>query len=608
MSEQEPGDDLRLESWQEDLSPDVLPQKLREQRLISEQFKLLGSAVRVSGQGIAILTPAVEAIGPRVAFVNDGFYAMYGASREEVIGQPLSILRIVERHQAIVKDLLDHVFDGESFDAEATATRKDGTEFELDLQLMPVEDGGELTHWVAFLRDVTDVKAQVVALRHQATHDLLTDLPNRVLLFDRLEKAIDVARRGSSTVALLLMDLDRFKEVNDTFGHHFGDALLKQVAVRLRNQFRSEDTVARLGGDEFAIVMPDPADNTYVATSARRLLKALQEPFLIEGQLLEVGASIGIAVYPTNGTDASTLLRRADVAMYASKQAQSGYTFHRDDLESHSPDELSLVVEMRSAIERNEFELYYQPKLHLRTGLVTRAEVLIRWNHPQRGLLAPGAFIPVAERTGLIRALTDWVFDRALQQCREWQDQGAPVHLAVNVSAKSLQEQTLPTKVNAMLEKWKVDPRFLKIEITESSIMSDPAHALAITSMLQSIGVRLSVDDFGTGYSSLTHLRQLPIDEIKIDKSFVFAMTSSEADLAIVRTVIDLAHNLGKQVCAEGVENQETWEMLDGLGCDLIQGYWISRPVPAAKLLQWLIDTAWGMKVLPKRSSQSTDR
>jgi EAL domain-containing protein (putative c-di-GMP-specific phosphodiesterase class I) len=263
---------------------------------------------------------------------------------------------------------------------------------------------------------------------------------------------------------------------------------------------------------------------------------------------------------------------------------------------------------MRSAIERNEFELYYQPKLHLRTGLVTRVEVLIRWNHPQRGLLAPGAFIPVAERTGLIRALTDWVFDRALQQCRDWQEQGAPVHLAVNVSAKSLQEQTLPTKVNALLEKWKVDPRFLKIEITESSIMSDPAHALAITSMLQSIGVRLSVDDFGTGYSSLTHLRQLPIDEIKIDKSFVFGMTSSEADLAIVRTVIDLAHNLGKQVCAEGVENQETWEMLDTLGCDLIQGYWISKPVPAAKLLQWLIDTAWGMKVLPKRSSQSTDR
>jgi EAL domain-containing protein (putative c-di-GMP-specific phosphodiesterase class I) len=338
------------------------------------------------------------------------------------------------------------------------------------------------------------------------------------------------------------------------------------------------------------------------------LLSALQQPFAIEGHVLEVGASIGIAVYPANGTDARTLLRRADVAMYASKQMQSGYTFHREDLESRSGDELSLVVEMRSAMERNEFELYYQPKLHLRTGLVTRVEVLIRWNHPQRGLLTPSAFIPVAERTGLIRSLTDWIFDHALQQCRTWQEQGAPIPLAVNVSAKSLQEHTLPTKVNSLLEKWKVEARFLKIEITESSIMADPAHALAILSILQSIGVRLSVDDFGTGYSSLTCLRQLPIDEIKIDKSFVLEMKSNEADLAIVRTVIDLAHNLGKQVCAEGVEDAETWRMLDKLGCDLIQGYWLSKPVPAAALMQWLIDTSWGMKFLPELPSRSTHR
>ncbi len=608
MAEQDFGDDVRFESWQEDLPPDVLKRKLFEQRVLSEQFRLLGSAVRVAGQGIAILTPAMEAIGPRVAFVNDGFCAMYGRSREEVIGQTPIVFSIVERHQSILNDLLDHVFEREPFEAEATAQRKDGTEFEVDLQLIPVEDAGQLTHWVAFLRDVTDIKAQVVMLRHQATHDLLTDLPNRVLLFDSLEKAIDTARRNSSTVALMLMDLDRFKEVNDTFGHHFGDVLLKQVALRLRNQLRSDDTVARLGGDEFAMVIPDPIDTTYIATTARRILSSLQQPFIIEGQVLEVGASIGIATYPTHGTDARTLLRRADVAMYAAKQAQSGYTFHRDELESRSPDELSLVVEMRSAIQRNEFELYYQPKLHLRTGLVTRAEVLVRWNHPERGLLAPGAFIPVAERTGLIRALTDWIFEHALEQCRKWQEQGAPVHLAVNVSAKSMQEQTLPTKIHALLEKWKVDPRFLKIEITESSIMADPAHALAIMSLLQSLGVRLSVDDFGTGYSSLTHLRQLPIDEIKVDKSFVFGMTSNEADLAIVRTVVDLGHNLGKQVCAEGVEDEATWRMLHDLGCDLVQGYWISKPVNAATLMKWLIDTAWGLKVLPTRSSQSTGR
>jgi EAL domain-containing protein (putative c-di-GMP-specific phosphodiesterase class I) len=251
---------------------------------------------------------------------------------------------------------------------------------------------------------------------------------------------------------------------------------------------------------------------------------------------------------------------------------------------------------MRGAMERNEFELYYQPKLHVNSGLMTRAEVLLRWNHPKRGLLAPVAFIPIAERTGLIKPMTDWIFDRMLQQCREWHDAGAPVHVAVNVSAKSLSEQTLPAKMQAALDKWNVDARFVKVEITESSIMADPAHALAITSMLQSIGVRLSLDDFGTGYSSLTNLRQLPIDELKIDKSFVIPMSTSEADATIVRTIVDLAHNLGKQVCAEGVEDEETWIRLGDMGCDLAQGYWISKPKPAGAFMEWLVDTFWGQK------------
>jgi EAL domain-containing protein (putative c-di-GMP-specific phosphodiesterase class I) len=312
--------------------------------------------------------------------------------------------------------------------------------------------------------------------------------------------------------------------------------------------------------------------------------------------VLEVGASIGIALYPAHGDDARTLLRRADVAMYAAKKKESGYSFHHDDHESRTPDQLALVVELRGAIERNELELHYQPKLHMRSGIMTRAEVLIRWNHPQRGHLTPSQFVPIAERTGLIRAMTDWVFDRVLAQCRAWQDEGAPIHVAVNISAKSLLDQSLPSKVQAALDRWHVDPRFLKIEITESSIMADPAHALAICSMLQSMGVRLSVDDFGTGYSSLTHLRELPIDEIKIDKSFVGAMTTSEADAAIVRTVIDLGHNLGKQVCAEGVEDEPTWRMLADLGCDLAQGYWIARPMPGPDLMKWLVDTSWGLK------------
>ncbi len=602
MSDQPKAGDLALESdWNTQLeSAESLQRQLLEQRILSDQLRLLGSAVQVSGQGIAILTPAVETIGPRIAFVNDGFCAMFGLMREEVIGQTPVIFGIVERQQAIFDALLHHVFDKRHFEAEVTARRRNGTEFELELQLVPVEDAGQLTHWVAYLRDVTASRTQVVQLRHQAMHDTLTNLPNRLLLMECLDKAIDSARQKSSSVALLLMDLDRFKEVNDTFGHHFGDVLLKQVAFRLQNQIRLADTVARLGGDEFAIVISDPPDPTYIANTARRILNSLEQPFVVDGQVLEVGASIGIATYPTHGADVRTLLRRADVAMYAAKQAQAGYNFHSDDFESRTPDELALVVELRHAIEGNELELYYQPKLHLRSGLMTRAEVLVRWNHPQRGLLAPAAFIPIAERTGLIRQMTDWIFDHALQQCREWHDAGVPVHVAINVSAKTLQEPTLPNKVHNLLEKWKVEARFLKIEITESSIMADPAHALAIASMLQSLGIRLSIDDFGTGYSSLTHLRQLPIDEIKVDKSFVMDMVNSDADAAIVRTVIDLAHNLGKQVCAEGVENEETWRMLASLGCDLAQGYWISKPVPAAAFLQWLEESQWGLRRLPR--------
>jgi EAL domain-containing protein (putative c-di-GMP-specific phosphodiesterase class I) len=287
--------------------------------------------------------------------------------------------------------------------------------------------------------------------------------------------------------------------------------------------------------------------------------------------------------------------------MYAAKSASLGYSFHTEDHEQRSPDQLSLLVELRHAAEREELELYYQPKLHLRSGLMTRAEVLLRWNHPTRGLLAPAAFVPAAERTGMIKAITDWILDRALGEVRRWLDVGAPLHIAVNVSAKSLHEQTLPQKVHAALEKWGVDPRFLKIEITESSIMADPAHSLAIMSMLQSMGVRLSVDDFGTGYSSLTHLRELPIDEIKIDRSFVAGMATSDADAAIVRTVIDLAHNLGKQVCAEGVEDEATWTRLCEMGCDLAQGYWIARPLPAAELKQWLAANDWGLKLKATR-------
>jgi diguanylate cyclase (GGDEF)-like protein/PAS domain S-box-containing protein len=572
-----------------------MPQSADES-LSAEQLRLLGSAVEVADQGIAILTGAEEVTGPCISFVNPGFCRIYGTKPPAVIGKGLAAFGIVERHQGIFDSMLQHTFDKEFFDGEAVARRADGSEFELDIQLVPVEKNGRVTHWVAFLRDISETKNQMMLLRRQATYDALTDLPNRTLLLETLEKAIDTARERKTIVALVLMDLDRFKEVNDTFGHHFGDVLLKQLAERLRALLQPNETLSRLGGDELGFFLTRASDSNDVAAVARRILDSLQQPFAIDRHLIEISASIGIAIYPTHGSDARTLLRRADAAMYSAKETNVGYAFHNQEHESRTPDQLALTVEMRRAMERDEFELYYQPKLHLGTGLMTRAEVLIRWNHPNRGLLPPAAFIPVAERTGLIKPMTEWIIDRMLRQCSEWHKAGAPVHVAVNISAKSLQDQMLPIKLQAALDKWKMDPRFVKVEITESSIMADPAHALAITSMLQSMGVRLSLDDFGTGYSSLSNLRQLPVDELKIDKSFVMGMSASEADASIVRTMVDLAHSLGKQVCAEGVEDEETFRRLGEMGCDLAQGYWISKPKPAGEFLQWLVDTFWGLR------------
>ena len=558
----------------------------------------LSAAVRVSQQGIAIVAPAAdaEALGPRILFANDALCSMYHTTRESFLGQPLVTLGIVERQQPIMNDLLNHIYEGEAFEAEVTAHRKDGTEFEAELQVTPVRESAQLQHWVLYVRDVTSLKQQLAQLRRQAMYDPLTGLPNRQMLIDRLEKGIDAARPSKNPVALLVMDLDHFKDINDTFGHQYGDVLLREVGERLRTHFETTDTVARLGGDEFAIIMTSARDSNKVAAAARWILDSFQQPFIVEGQNVETGGSIGIAMYPEHGVDARTLLRRADVAMYAAKEANTGYAFHSASHDGRTPEELALVAEIRGAIECDEFEIYYQPKLHMRSGLMTRAEALIRWNHPKKGLLSPCAFIPIAERTGLIKPLTDWILNRVMQQCQEWHAAGAPVHVAVNVSAKSLREQTLPAKIQSLLDKWHLDPRFLKIEITGTDVVSDPAHALAIMSMIQSMGLRLSLDDFGTGYSSLTHLQQLPVDEIKIDKSFVMTMLESEADATIVRTIIDLGRNLGKQVCAEGVESEAVWNRLNEMNCDLAQGYWISKPVPAATLIEWLVDTFWGMK------------
>ena len=574
---------------------------------ISRQHQsMIQMALDNSVDGVVIITPPDVSHPPLVQFVNSTFCRITGFEESAVLGRELEIFRVPESDEAVRDALLHPLCQRKSFEGEATALRKDGTRFTLGLTMVPIHgDGEQVELWVAYLRDVSDQKAQIATLEHQALHDVLTGLPNRALLLKRLEEGIEKARVEQELVGLLVMDLDRFKEVNDTFGHHYGDKLLQQVAERLRDELRANQTVARMGGDEFSLVLPSIDDTGETVRTARRLINALQYPFEIEDQRFEVGTSIGIAIFPEHGADATTLLRRADASMYKAKREGIGFSVFTSDLENVDPQALSLGVELRQAIDNGMMELYYQPKVHLRTGAVIGVEALARWNNWD-GMVLPDLFIPLAERTGLIGNLTEWAIDAALQQCREWQDRDYLIPVAINISGKSFHEHVLPQKIFQKLQHYGLEPTQLKIEITESSVLDDPPQALAILSLLQSLGIRLSLDDFGTGYSSLTHLRQLPVDEIKIDKSFVMGMTTSEGDAAIVRTLIDLGHSLGRQVVAEGVADDDTCRALHDLGCDIAQGYCFTPPLPAERLISWLERNDWGRSVW-KRIVQPAD-
>jgi diguanylate cyclase (GGDEF)-like protein len=423
-----------------------------------------------------------------------------------------------------------------------------------------------------------------IAKEHQSLHDALTGLPNRTLFRDRIEHAINAGRRTEVVSAVMLIDLDHFKEINDTLGHHAGDRLLEEVARRLEHSLSEDDTVARLGGDEFGVLLPclrRPGDANVVA---RQLLAGLREPFSIEGLTLEIDASIGMACHPAHGNGVETLIQRADIAMYAAKESGSGHAMFEPRMDRFSPRRLSLAGGLRSAIQNGEIILFFQPKADLSTGRVVGVEALARWEHPRLGLIAPAEFVPIAEQTGLITPLTSYVLDSALRQVREWKDRGRELSVAVNLSARSFLDAQLSVEIPRLLAKWDVDARLLELEITESMLMLDPGRAQATLERLSRIGLTLSVDDFGTGYSSLANLKRLPVDVIKIDKSFVIDMAIDASDAAIVRSTIDLAHNLGLRVVAEGVESHQAWTQLVELGCDLAQGFYVSRPLPASDL------------------------
>ena len=424
----------------------------------------------------------------------------------------------------------------------------------------------------------------------QALHDALTGLPNRTRFWGAV--AEDLENAGDTLSAVMIIDLDRFKDINDTLGHHIGDLLLKEVGPRLRAAVRESDVVARVGGDEFAIFLPDVGSEDAVTEITDRVRAAIADPFVIGDLLLHVEGSIGITLAPVHGTDVDTLLQRADVAMYMAKETHSGSRLYTPDRDPHSRRRLTLLSDLRVAIDEGELVLHYQPKADVRTGRVTDVEALVRWHHKDLGMVPPNDFIPLAERSGLIGPLTDYVLDHAVRAAAAWHREDIGVRVAVNLSVRSLMDLDLPGRIAGLLSWHGVPATALELEITESTIMSDPVRALRVLQPLADMGIRLSIDDFGTGYSSLAYLRQLPITEIKIDRSFVANITTDDNDAVIVRSTIEMAKNLGLEVVAEGVETQEVCAALASLGCDYVQGYLLSKPLPAEELPARLAELA----------------
>jgi diguanylate cyclase (GGDEF)-like protein/PAS domain S-box-containing protein len=469
--------------------------------------------------------------------------------------------------------------------------------FEASSVTFPEED--QPLRAIVSARDVTEHEAQTAALKHQSLHDALTGLPNRIRFNEILSETLRAAQDKGRRFTLLHLNLDRFREINDTFGYRWGDAILQQVAPRLQGALRKTDTLARLSGDEFIVLLPTIVDNAGATRLARRLLQVLESAFLIEGHKVVVSASIGIVFYPEHGTEAEKLMRRADMAMHIAKEAGSGYSFYTPEQEDrYNPNRLVIISDLRQAVDQEQMLLYYQPKADIASGLISQVEALIRWKHPQQGLIPPDRFIPLAEQTGLIRSISRWALNEGIRQCRSWRQEGIPLQVAVNLSMRDLQDVQTSRSIAGLLESWNIPASCLEVEITETAIAADMESTLKTLAELRAMGVSIAVDDFGTGYSSLALLRRLSLNTLKIDKSFVQGLTTDENDAAIVRATIELGHNLGLKIVAEGVEDQATWDALAALGCDIVQGYLLSRPIPASALTQWMCESPWGQKTV----------
>ncbi|MDR3392834.1 MAG: EAL domain-containing protein [Sulfuriferula sp.] len=485
------------------------------------------------------------------------------------------------RRDEFVRLMFEH---GNVRNFESQVYRQDGSSIWISENARAVKDtNGAVQFYEGTVVDITERKYHEEELRYQASHDILTGLPNRMLLMDRIERAISRAKREEQKVAVVFVDLDHFKLINDSLGHHVGDRLLLEMASRLSSCIRSQDTVARLGGDEFVLVLTEQSDEPGVIHIIRRLLEVIAHPWIDEGHEYSLSCSIGVSCFPCDGNTADTLLQCADAAMYEAKDAgRNTFHFYTPALNQTVTERLELANDLRRALERDEFRVFYQPRVSVADGRIVGAEALIRWQHPEKGLIAPDSFIPTAEESGLIVPIGQWILNEACRQNRAWQDAGLPpISISVNLSPIQFRQPGLVDAVIGALSQSELAAKYLELELTESFFMQDAERINVAITALKGLGVALAIDDFGTGYSSLSYLKRFPVNHLKIDKSFVLEIDTNPDDAAIVRAIITLGHELGLQVVAEGVETQANYEFLKQHHCDEIQGYYFSRPVPA---------------------------
>ena len=552
---------------------------ITERMRTEEKLRQAATVFENTMEGVVITNPDGDIVAVNPAFTN-----ITGYSEAEVLGKNPRVRRSERHGKSYYQAMWASIQETGSWRGEIWNRRKTGEVYPEWLSINTVwDETGKITNYVAVFADISQMKRSEAELDHLAHHDPLTELPNRLLLNARLEYAIQRAHRENSSLAVLFLDLDRFKTVNDSLGHPVGDQLLKSVAALLGACVRSEDTVARLGGDEFVILLEGVGDSGAAADIAEKILNALNKRYDLNGQAVFVSASIGISIYPADGRDGTTLLKNADAALYRSKEeGRNTFRFYSAELTRVAHDRLNLESELRRAIEQKEFVLYYQPQVDVSSGAIVGAEALVRWQHPQFGIISPLRFIPLAEETGLILQLGDWVLNAACEQLQTWLDSGLPpITLAVNLSPRQFQHRDLVNQLRTVLDATGLPPRLLELELTEGAIMERGEAAVATLQELKDLGLRLSIDDFGTGYSSLAYLRRFPIDTLKIDRSFMRDIPRDTGAMEIASTIIVMAHNLHMRVLAEGVETREQLAFLQRNGCDSYQGFLSSRPVTA---------------------------